>query len=136
MLNSSLPRTSSDSQPVARATTPDATAMWGGFFASLFNWYVLAKTIKIYQSESWLSVRVDSFCGTRTPFTQDQIWFVAPLWIGIGLILWMRVRSVAPTWNSFAKWPIRFAFLGWVSVVLAGIGATLLSMTPRFLHRM
>lgn len=136
MLDSSLSQTSSDSQPVARATTPDATAMWGGFFAGLFNWYVLAKTIMIYRAESWLSVRVYSRCGWRCPYTEDQIWFVAPLWIGIGLILWIRVRSVAPTWAGFAKWPIRFAFLGWVSVVLAGIGATLLSMTPPFLHRM
>lgn len=136
MLDSLLPQTSSESQPTALAHTPDATAMWGGLFAGLFNWYILAKTIMIYRSESWLSVRVYSFCGTHTPYTEDQIWFVAPLWIGIGVILWLRVRSVAPTWTGFAKWPIRFAILGWVSVVLAGIGATLLSMTPRFSHRM
>lgn len=135
MLDSSLSQTSSDSPPVARATTSDATAMWGGFFAGLFNWYILAKTIMIYRSELWLSV-AGSSCGTCAAYGDQQVYLVAPMWIGVGFILWLRVRTVAPPWVSFAKWPIRFALLGWISVVLAAFGATFLSRTPPFLHRM
>ena len=134
MLDPSLAQTNSESNPVALATTPDATAMWGGFFAGLFNWYVLAKTIMIYRSDLWLAV-TGSMCGTCAAYGDEQVFFVAPVLIGVGFVLWLRVRTVAPSWASFAKWPIRLAFLGWVSVVLAAIGATVLSLTPPFLHR-
>ncbi len=134
MMDAPQAQSISEVKPVALATSPDATAMWGGFLAGLFNWYVLAKTIMIYRSELWLSV-AGSWCGTCAAYGDEQVYLVVPMWIGIGFVLWLRVRTVAPPWASFAKWPIRFAFLGWVSVVLAAIGATVLSLTPQFSHR-
>jgi|GEM_PF-865000 len=132
MSNTSLAQRNSEVKPVTLATVPVSTAMRGGFLAGLFNWYRLAKTILIYRSDSWLSVSAHSRRVCRPPYTEDPIWFVAPLRIGIGLVLCLRVRSVVTNWAGFAKWPIRFAFLSWVSVVFAGIGATLLSMPPPF----
>lgn len=135
MPGSSKAQTNPDSNLVALPTSPDATASWGGFLAGLFNWYILAKTILIYRSELRLSVTGSSFCGTCSALAENEVFVVAPMWIGLGLVLSLRVRSVAPAWAGFAKWPIRLAFLGWVSVVLSAIGVTLLSYTPLFSRR-
>lgn len=126
--------TSSESLPVNSADAPDVVAWWGGFLAAAFNWYVLAKTVSIYQSDLRLSV-TGSSCGTCAAEGVHQVFVVAPLWIAVGVLLWLRVRAVAPRWASLAKWPIRFAVLGWISVILAAIGTTLLSTTAPFLHR-
>ncbi|TXT21997.1 MAG: hypothetical protein FD138_3847 [Planctomycetota bacterium] len=136
MLDASLPQANSESNLVTPAITPDAVASWGGFFAGLFNWYILARGIFIVRFGLRSSVQSSwSLCGWRAPFTEDQIYFVTPMWIVVGFVLWLRVRKVAPAWSGFAKLPIRFAFLGWVSVVLASIGTILLSLTPPFLHK-
>lgn len=136
MFDSHLPGMNPEVEPLLPADPRWSPAGWRGFLAGLFNWYILAKTILIYRSELWLSVTGSSFCGTCAAYADDQVYFVAAMWIGVGIVLWMRVRTVAPSWAGFAKWPIRLAFLGWVSVVLAAIGATVLSFTPPFAHRM
>lgn len=136
MLDTPPPQTNFEINSVSPASTSAVSASWGGFFAGLFNWYILARTVFIFRSELRPSVQSPwSRCGFREPFTEDQIYFVTPMWIIAGFVLWLRVRTVAPAWSGFAKWPIRLTFLGWISVVIASIGTILLSLTPPFLHK-
>jgi hypothetical protein len=112
--------------PVADTSIASAPFGWSGFLAGLFNCYILAKTVWIYQSELRLLI-TGSVCGSCEMYAYHQVYFAVPFWVGVGCLLWLRVRHVTPRWSTFAALPVRLAFLGWVSVVLSVIGANVVA---------
>lgn len=100
----------------AATSSRDSTVLWGGFLAGLFNWYLLAKTVLIYQSELMLSVR-GSRCGTCWQYANHQIYVMVPFYLILGGMLCKAVSVAAPFWINWTKWPLRLATLGWLSVI-------------------